>query len=123
MRAEVISPFRDKFHFNTLYEVGAVVDFDEERIEDLIERKLCKPLEGEGASPSPKVNDKETKKNGKGGKKNVLKDTETPKDETPKADEVKAEEAAKTEELDEKTKSEQEAARKIAEATQKTNEK
>ena len=120
MRAEVISPFRDRFHFNTLYEVGAVVDFSEERIEDLIARKLCKPLEGEGTSPSPKVNDKETKKNGKGGKKNVLKDTETPKEQ---GDEVKADETAKSDELDEKTKSEQEAAKKIAEATQKANEK
>lgn len=123
MRAEVISPFRDKFHYNTLYEVGAVVDFDMERIESLIARKLCKPLEGEGTSPSPKVNDKETKKNGKGGKKNVLKDTEASKEEAPNGDEVKADETAKSDELDEKTKSEQEAAKKIAEATQKANEK
>lgn len=119
MRAEVISPFRDKFHYNTLYEVGAVVDFDKERIESLIERKLCKPLEGEGKIPSPKVNDKETKKNTKGGRKNVLKDTETPKEEVKKDDET----TNGNDELDEKTKSEREAARKIAEATQKTKEK
>ena len=45
MRGEVISPFRDKFHFNTIYEVGAILDFDEERMNSLIERKLCKMLE------------------------------------------------------------------------------
>ena len=64
MRGEVIKPFRDKYHFNTLYEVGAVVDFTEERMKDLISRHLCKKLEGviETSSPRKEANKKEQKK-------------------------------------------------------------
>lgn len=64
MRGEVIRPFRDKYHFNTLYEVGAVVDFTEERMKDLISRNLCKELEGviEISSPCEETNKKEQKK-------------------------------------------------------------
>lgn len=112
MKGEVISPFRDKFHFNILYEVGAIVDFDEERMNSLIERKLCKKVEVQDEnSASPKAEDKEPKKT---PKKKVVKEKvveDTPK-ETLAAEEV-------DDELDEKAKSEQEAAQKIAEATGK----
>ena len=143
MRGEVISPFRDKFHFNTIYEVGAILDFDEERMNSLIERKLCKMLEvqNDNSSASPK-DDKEIKDT---PKKEVLNDgKENPKEkkseETPKKKVLKEKKESKTkkgktqkkdaaesteetsekenveEELDEKAKSEQEAAKKIAEA-------
>ena len=146
MKGEVISPFRDKFHFNIIYEVGAIVDFDEERMNSLIERKLCKMLEvqNDNSSASPK-DDKEIKdtpkkevlNDGKGNPKEdeVTKSEETPKKEvlkekkeskpkkekTAKKDAVEsAEETTEKEnvekELDEKAKSEQEAAKKIAEA-------
>lgn len=115
MRGEVISTFRDKFHFDTVYEVGAVVDFEKERMEDLFARKLCKRLEDI---------EKPIKK-GKKEKKTVLENPE-PKEETKKEvlTEAKEEvgEQEKSEELDEKTKSEQEAAEKIARAVAK-NEK
>lgn len=146
MRGEVISPFRDKFHFNTIYEVGAVLDFDEERMNSLIERKLCKMLEvqGSNSSASPK-DDKEIKDAPKkevlnDGKENPVKEEEKKPEETPKKEVLKEKKESKPkkektprkdavesteensqkenveEELDEKAKSEQEAAKKIAEA-------
>lgn len=146
MRGEVISPFRDKFHFNTIYEVGAVLDFDEERMNSLIERKLCKMLEVQGSNSSAsskddkeikdapkkevlndgKENPKEDegKKSEETPKKEVLKEkkeSKPKKEKTPKkeasdsADETSGKENVEKE-LDEKTKSEQEAAKKIAEA-------
>lgn len=134
MRGEVISPFRDKFHFNTIYEVGAILDFDEERMNSLIERKLCKMLEGQNdnSSASPK-DDKEIKDTPKkevlnDGKENPKEDEDKKSEETPKKEVLKekkdaAESTEETsekenveEELDEKAKSEQEAAKKIAEA-------
>lgn len=146
MRGEVISPFRDKFHFNTIYEVGAILDFDEERMNSLIERKLCKILEvqNDNSSVSP-VDDKEIKdtpkkevlndgkenpkenedkKSEETPKKEVLKDkkeSKPKKEKTPKKDAAESTEETSEkenveEELDEKAKSEQEAAKKIAEA-------
>lgn len=122
MRGEVISPFRDKFHFNTIYEVGAILDFDEERMNSLIERKLCKMLEVQNgnSSASPK-DDKEIKDT---PKKEVLKEKKeskpkkektTKKDATESTEETSEKENVEKE-LDEKAKSEQEAAKKIAEA-------
>lgn len=146
MRGEVISPFRDKFHFNTIYEVGAILDFDEERMNSLIERKLCKMLEvqNDNSSVSPeddkeikdtpkkevlndgKENSKENedKKPEETPKKEVLKEkkeSKPKKEKTPKKDAAESTEETSEkenveEELDEKAKSEQEAAKKIAEA-------
>mgnify|MGYP006986273170 CR=1 FL=1 len=56
MKGEVINTFRDKFHYNTIYEVGTVVDFDKERMKDLIARGLCKKVD---EKPSAKKDDKE----------------------------------------------------------------
>lgn len=61
MRGEVISPFHDKYHFNILYKEGDVVDFDTERMNDLIDRKLCKKLEEVGAKPTPRNKGNKTK--------------------------------------------------------------
>lgn len=146
MRGEVISPFRDKFHFNTIYEVGAVLDFDEERMNSLIERKLCKMLEVQGGNSSASSkDDKEIKDTPKkevlnDGKENPKEDEGKKSEETPKKEVLKekkeskpkkektpkkeaadsADETSEKEnvekELDEKAKSEQEAAKKIAEA-------
>ena len=122
MRGEVISPFRDKFHFNTIYEVGAILDFDEERMNSLIERKLCKMLEVQnGNGSAPPKDDKEIKDT---PKKEVLKEkkeSKPRKEKTPKKDTAEStEEASKKENveevLDEKAKSEQDAAKKIADA-------
>ena len=122
MRGEVISPFRDKFHFNTIYEVGAILDFDEERMNSLIERKLCKMLEVQDDNHSaPLKDDKEIKDT---PKKEVLKEK---KESKPKKEKTSKKDAAESTEensqkenveevLDEKAKSEQEAAKKIAEA-------
>lgn len=122
MRGEVISPFRDKFHFNTIYEVGAVLDFDEERMNSLVERKLCKMLEVQDDNHSaPLKDDKEIKDT---PEKEVLKEK---KESRPRKGKTSKKDAAEStgensrkenveEELDEKTKSEQEAAEKIAEA-------
>lgn len=146
MRGEVISPFRDKFHFNTIYEVGAILDFDEERMNSLIERKLCKMLEvqNDNSSVSP-VDDKEIKDTPKkevlnDGKENPKENEDKKSEETPKKEVLKEKKESKPkkektpkkdaaesteetsekenveEELDEKAKSEQDAAKKIAEA-------
>ena len=120
MKGEVINTFRDKFHYNTIYEVGTVVDFDKERMKDLIVRGLCKTVD---EKPSAKKDDKEKKKE-------VLADPEPKANEETKKEvladpEVKEEAKGETkeDELDEKTKSEQEAAEKIAKATAKANKK
>lgn len=122
MRGEVISPFRDKFHFNTIYEVGAILDFDEERMNSLIERKLCKMLEAQnGNSSVPPKDDKEIKDT---PKKEVLKEkkeSKPRKEKTPKKDAAESTEENSQKEnveevLDEKAKSEQDAAKKIADA-------
>ena len=113
MKGEVISTFRDKFHYDTVYEVGAVVDFEKERMEDLFARNLCKRIEESVVK----------KKKDKKEKKTVLENPE-PKEETEKetpSDEKGGVEGK--EELDEKTKSEQEAAEKIAKAIAEQNEK
>lgn len=120
MKGEVINTFRDKFHYNTIYEVGTVVDFDKERMKDLIARGLCKKVD---EKPSAKKDDKEKKKE-------VLADPEPKANEETKKEvladpEVKEEAKGETkeDELDEKIKSEQEAAEKIAKATAKANKK
>ena len=122
MRGEVISPFRDKFHFNTIYEVGAILDFDEERMNSLIERKLCKMLEVQNDNGSaPPKDDKEIKDT---PKKEVLKEkkeSKPRKEKTPKKDAAESTEENSQKEnveevLDEKAKSEQDAAKKIADA-------
>ena len=43
MKIRVISEFYDKFHTSTLYKVGAVLDFDDERAADVISRGLAEP--------------------------------------------------------------------------------
>lgn len=114
MKGEVIAQFRDKFHYDTVYEVGTVVDFDKERMKDLFARKLCKKIEEQEKKPVPQKGEKNEKKE-------VLADPE-PEKETKKevlADPKEATEEPKEEELDEKAKSEQEAAEKIAKATAK----
>ena len=146
MRGEVISPFRDKFHFNTIYEVGAILDFDEERMNSLIERKLCKMLEVQnGNGSAPPKDDKEIKDTPKkevlnDGKENPVKEEEKKSEETPKKEVLKDKKDSKPkkertskkdasestekkkkkenveEVLDEKAKSEQDAAKKIADA-------
>ncbi len=119
MKGEVIRQFRDKFHYNTLYEVGTVVDFDEERMADLFARKLCKKIEGAEETPAPA-----TQKNEKEDKKKLEARKEEPKvEEVAETTEDEATEEQVSEELDEKAKSEQEAAKKIAEATKKANKK
>ena len=122
MRGEVISPFRDKFHFNTIYEVGAILDFDEERMNSLIERKLCKMLEVQDDNHSaPLKDDKEIKDTPKKAVLKEKKESKPKKEKTSKKDAAESTEENSQkenveEELDEKTKSEQEAAKKIAEA-------
>jgi hypothetical protein len=102
-KGKVISPFRDKNHFNVLYEVGAVVEFDDERMQSLFDRQLCEEIKEQGESPAPS----------KESKKKVKEPEETP------AEETKEEAVSSEEVVDEKTKSEQEAAEKIAKVTRK----
>ena len=43
MKIRVISEFYDKFHTSTLFKVGTVLDFDDERANDIISKKLAEP--------------------------------------------------------------------------------
>lgn len=124
MRGEVISPFRDKFHFNTIYEVGAILDFDEERMNSLIERKLCKMLEVQDDNHSaPLKDDKEIKDTPKkevlnDGKENPVKEEEKKSEETPKKEVLKEKKESKPKK--EKT-SKKDAAESTEENFQKEN--
>jgi len=55
MKIRVISEFYDKFHTSTLYKVGTVVDFDDERAKDIISKKLAEPYAApeKAAEPAP----------------------------------------------------------------------
>ena len=50
MKIRVISEFYDKFHTSTLFRVGTVCDFDDERAQDIISKHL-----GEKVEDTPKV--------------------------------------------------------------------
>lgn len=43
MKVRVISEFYDKFHTSTLFKVGTVLDFDDDRAKDVIAKKLAEP--------------------------------------------------------------------------------
>lgn len=43
MIVEVTSPFHDKFNTSRMYNVGEVVEFDDERAQDMFRRNLAKP--------------------------------------------------------------------------------
>ena len=43
MKIRVISEFYDKFHTSTLFKVGTVLDFDDERAKYVISKKLAEP--------------------------------------------------------------------------------
>lgn len=66
MKVRVISEFYDKFHTSTLFKVGAVLEFDDDRARDVIRRKLAEPYKEqqkkEDAKPEPKVEEKAEKK-------------------------------------------------------------
>lgn len=109
MKIKVVSEFYDKFHTSTLFPVGAVVDFEESRAKDIIQRKLGVPyvepkvgdrkeapnpkapaVEQKAAEEEPAV--KEQPETAEPAKANA----EEAKTETPK-EEVKAEDGAKKE--------------------------
>lgn len=93
MKGIVINPFRDKYHFNTEYKKGDVVEFDKVRMEDLFSRNLCKKFEEQEETPAPSTNEE--------GVNEMVKE-----EDTPSIDEAKE-------------KSEQEASEKIAKATRR----
>lgn len=45
MKVEVTSPFLDKFNSSRMYNVGEVVEFEDERAKDMISRRLAKAFE------------------------------------------------------------------------------
>ena len=55
MKIRVISEFYDKFHTSTLYKVGTVLDFDDERAKDVIAKKLAEPYSEPEKRPEPKI--------------------------------------------------------------------
>lgn len=95
MKIRVIEAFRDRFHHSHVFSVGEVVDFTEERAQELIARKLA-----------VKYSDGKDAPVGKEG------------DEPPKA-EVEVPASDETKEDDAKVASEQAAALKIAKARKK----
>ena len=55
MKIRVISEFYDKFHTSTLFKVGTVLDFDDDRANDIIAKKLAEPYSEPEKKPEPKV--------------------------------------------------------------------
>ena len=55
MKIRVISEFYDKFHTSTLFKVGTVLDFDDERANDIISKKLAEPYSEPERKPEPKA--------------------------------------------------------------------
>ena len=55
MKIRVISEFYDKFHTSTLFKVGTVLDFDDERANDIISKKLAEPYVEPKPEPKPEV--------------------------------------------------------------------
>lgn len=50
MKVEVIAPFVDKYNFDKKYNVGDIVEFeDSERVSNLVQMGLAKPLDGDDA--------------------------------------------------------------------------
>jgi hypothetical protein len=57
MKIRVISEFYDKFHTSTLFKVGTVLDFDDDRANDIISKKLAEPYSEpeKNLEPKPEV--------------------------------------------------------------------
>ncbi len=89
MKIRVISEFYDKYHTSTLFKVGTVLDFDDERANDVIAKKLAEPYveSEEKKRPGRPPKTEEQKSSAKAEQKPAPK-------EAPKAD---AEEAPKAE--------------------------
>lgn len=45
VKIKVVKPFRDKFDIKIRYEVGAELEFDKERAEDVVNRELAEYTE------------------------------------------------------------------------------
>lgn len=97
-KVEVLFDFYDKFHTSSLFKVGDVVEFDDERAADVIARGLAKAVKAKGKAektPDPgKEDTPETNGEGKTDTKEEVKDgvkTETETEEEKKvASEKKA---------------------------------
>lgn len=107
----VLCVFRDKYHFNTEYQVGEVVSFDDERMQDLFNRNICKPLVEQKYTTAPQ---EEQSVSSPGEVKNEKQDAEAEE-----AAVSESEEAAE----DAKAESEREAAEIIAKATKRGRKK
>lgn len=111
MKVEILHKFRDKDHFETIYQAGTIKDFDNDRATDLIRRGLVKSLEEPEQNPveesdanngevqKPENADKTAKdpkapkKGGRGGKGGKRKEkdvqgTEIPETEVPESAEL-----------------------------------
>lgn len=72
MKIRVIEAFRDKFHHARVFNVGEVVDFEDKRAQDLIERKLAETIpvakdasDGQEGDKPPKAITEKTAENPK----------------------------------------------------------
>lgn len=97
MKVKVIKLFKDKFDKETLYQIGEVHDFEEERAQDLIERGLAEgvkspPRFDSAQRPTPK-GDLESQEPGE--TKADTAETEEAKEEKPTAKEKEPKTKAK----------------------------
>lgn len=53
MKVQILKQFRDKEHFDTIFKVGEVKNFDNDRATELIGRGLVKSLEEPAPEPQP----------------------------------------------------------------------
>lgn len=108
MKGIVLKEFHDKYHFNTVYQVGAEVDFEKSRLGDVVSRGLVRKAVATEEIPDEEAKTTDTKVDTEVEKAVEAAETEKPVDEA-KADELSSEES-------ERAKSEEEAAQKIAKA-------
>ena len=122
MKVEILHKFRDKDHFETVYQAGEIKDFDNDRAADLISRGLVKSLEelepehepnpvedadankGEEQKPEevekPVKDPKAPKKGGRGGKGGKKKELDVPGTNIPETEVPESAELGDSKEVD-----------------------
>ena len=73
-KIKVITRFKDKFNMAHFFNVGGVVDFEDERAKDVISRGLAEPyVEPKKVAEAPKADEAEAAKEGLTDEKQIAK--------------------------------------------------
>lgn len=116
-KVEVLFDFYDKFHTSTHYKVGDVVEFDEERADDVIARGLAKAVKTKGKTEKTQ----ETKTGNEGDNPNGETDNKGKANTDPKENEKPVDDGKPAEDAEDEKKKASE--KKAAEILAKVNKK